>query len=380
MTRKILFLVTEDWYFCSHRLPLAVAMKANGFEVSVVTRVRENGEQIRYAGLKPIPFELSRSGMNLLADLVSIVRLAIIYYKEKPDIIHHVAIKPVLYGTLVARLLGIHCVVNALAGLGWLFTSMNWQAKLLRPLVRFSFRRLLRQSTIIVQNPDDAAVLQCIGVAANRMQLIRGSGVDIKIYTPIPEPKGVPLIILPARMLWAKGVGEFVEAARLLHQQGTVARFALVGEPDIQNPDSVPLTVLETWQKTGIVEWWGQQNDMPQVYAQASIVCLPSYREGLPKSLLEAAACGRPIVTTDAPGCREIVHNGDNGFLVPVKDTTSLTNALVRLIQDPLLRQRMGERGRLRAVSEFSLEQVISRTLAVYQESYSLANSGSYIS
>lgn len=369
MTKKIFYFVTEDWYFCSHRLPLAVAAKADGFEVTVITRVRKHGEQIRHAGLKLVPFELSRRGMNLVTEVAVLYRLAIIYYREKPDIVHHVAIKPVLYGTLAARLTGIRSVVNALAGLGWLFTANNWQAKFLRLLVQIGFYKLLGKSTVIVQNPDDAAVLQRIGVPTNRIQLVRGAGVDINLFLLLPEPVGIPLIILPARLLWAKGIAEFVEAAKRLRQQKIPARFALVGEPDNENPGAVSLRTLEAWQREGAVEVWGHREDMPQVYAQASIICLPSYyREGLPRSLLEAAACGRAIVTTDAPGCREIVHDGDNGFLVPVKDVPALIQALLKLIQDPALRQRMGARGRERVIAEFSLEQVITKTLAIYHE------------
>lgn len=364
---KLLFFVTEDWYFCSHRLVLAVAAREAGFDVTVVTRVREHGEIIRRAGLGLIPFEISRRGMNPLREWRALAHLFTIYRREKPDLIHHVAIKPVLYGTLAARLAGVPHIINAMAGMGWLFTSAKLTARLVKPLVRLTFRILLRQSSVIVQNPDDAALVA--GMGLRDVHLIRGAGVDTQVFHPEPEPDGPLLLVLPARLLWDKGVGEFVEAARQLKAWGIVARFALVGAPDSENPAAVPETQLTAWQDEGVVEWWGQRTDMPQIFAQAHIVCLPSfYGEGIPKSLLEAAACGRPIVTTDAPGCREIVQDGDNGLLVPLRDVPALTEALARLIAAPDMRRRMGERGRALALGGFSQERVIAETLAVYRE------------
>ena len=363
---KLLFFVTEDWYFCSHRLALAVAAREAGFGVVVVTRVREHGEVIRRAGLDLIPFEISRRGLNPFRELGALTRLTDLYRREKPDLVHHVAMKPVLYGTLAARLAGVPHIVNALAGMGWLFTSASLMARFIKPLVALTFRFLLRQTSVIVQNPDDAALMAGIGLG--RTRLIRGSGVDAKAFRPGIEPNGTPLVVLPARMLWDKGVGEFVEAARQLKARGVVACFALVGEPDPENPASVSKAQLAAWHAETVVEWWGQRANMPQILAQAHVVCLPSYREGLPKALLEAAACGRPIVTTNVPGCREIVRDGDNGLLVPVCDAPALAEALARLIADPDMRRRMGERGRALVVGEFSQERVIAETLAVYRE------------
>lgn len=363
---KLLFFVTEDWYFCSHRLALAVAAREAGFEVAVVTRVSEHGEIIRRAGLDLIPFEISRRGMNPFMELAALIRLMAIYRREKPDLVHHVAMKPVLYGTLAARLAGVPHIVNALAGMGWLFTSAKMMARFVKLLVRLTFRFLLRQTWVIVQNPDDAALMA--GAGLESVRLIRGSGVDVEVFRPEPEPAGPPLVVLPARMLWDKGVGEFIEAARQLKERGVIARFALVGEPDPENPATVTEEQLAAWHAETVVEWWGQRDDMAQVYAQAHVVCLPSYREGLPKALLEAAACGRPIVATDVPGCRVIVRDGDNGVLVPVRDAPALAEALARLIADPDMRRRMGESGRALAVGEFSQERVIAETLAVYRE------------
>lgn len=366
--RKIIFLVTEDWYFCSHRLPLAVAAKTAGFDVAVITRVVDHDELIRQSGIRIIPFNISRRSMNPIKELAVILRLCSIYRSERPDIVHHVAIKPVLYGSIAARLTGILHVINALAGLGWLFTSTSKRARLLQAIIRRIFYFLLARSAVIVQNSDDALMLRGLGIAKQRIHLIRGSGVNTVDYAPHPVKGDVPVVVLPARMLWDKGVGEFVEAANQLKMRGVNARFVLVGDPDTQNPASVPERQLLIWQKEGAVEWWGRREDMPQVLSLSHIVCLPSYREGLPKALLEAASCGRPIVTTDVPGCREIVRDGDNGFLVEARNATALADALAKLLADPEMRQQMGKRGREHVLCKFSQEKIVAQVLALYRE------------
>ncbi|MDD5035157.1 MAG: glycosyltransferase family 4 protein [Methylococcaceae bacterium] len=371
MTRprpKLLFFVTEDWYFCSHRLPLALAAQQAGFEVCVLTRVREHGERIRRAGLKLIPLELSRRGTNPLAELGLLLRLIAIYRREQPDLIHQVAIKPVLYGSLAARLAGIPHVVNAIAGLGWLFTSPSTKARLLGHSVVLAFRLLLNRGKLIVQNPNDLEFLLKLGIPPSRIALIQGSGVDVLEFSPSPEPSGPPLVMLPSRQLWDKGIGEFVAAARRLKNAGIAARFVLVGAPDAENPAAISERQLALWQQEGIVEYWGHRTDMAQVFSQAHIVCLPSYREGLPKALIEAAAAGRPIVTTDVPGCREVVRDGENGLLVPVKAVEALADALTKLIEDSSLRARMGAKGREMAVESFSQERICAETLALYRQ------------
>lgn len=365
---KVLFVVTEDWYFVSHRLPLAVAAQKAGFDVAVATRAREHGETIQAAGIRLIPFGLARRRGNPLREVAALARL---YRHESSAIVHHVALKPVLYGALAARLAGMPHVVNAVAGLGWLFTSSGFAARTVRPMICRLLAWLLGapQSRTIVQNPDDFSLLIKMGVPEDRLRLIRGAGVDTEVFTPALESPSEPVTVLfSARMLWDKGVGEFVEAACLLTQAGVKARFVLVGDPDTGNPASVPEATLRGWHGENGVEWWGHRDDMPAVFHTAHIACLPSYREGLPKVLLEAAACGLPIVTTDAPGCREIVRDGDNGFLVPVRDAQALALALRGLIQNADLRAKMGRRGREIVLAEFSQERVIAETLAVYRE------------
>ncbi|CAL1239095.1 glycosyltransferase family 4 protein [Candidatus Methylocalor cossyra] len=367
---KILFFVTEDWYFCSHRLPLAVAAKQAGYEVAVATRVRAHGQAILAAGLRLIPLELSRGGRNPLTEWLTVWRLFRVYRRERPDLVHHVALKPVLYGSLAARLAGVPRVVNALTGLGHIFAESN-RAGLLRWAVKGAIRKLLggRRSRVIVQNPDDLRRLSAAAALDPKaVALIRGAGVDLAQFRPHREPEGPPVVVLAARMLWDKGVGEFVAAATQLTQQGIVARFVLVGDADHENHSAIPTRQLETWKAQGPVDWWGRREDMPAVFAACHIVCLPSYYgEGVPKVLLEAAAAGRPIVTTDMPGCREVVRDGDNGFLVPPKNVSALAAALARLLENPPLRARMGRRGREIAEAEFGVERVIEATLAVYR-------------
>lgn len=370
---KILFFVTEDWFVCSHWLPLIEGAKNADFQVVVVTRTNKHAERILQHGVRLIPFEISRRGSNIFREFNTILRLMEIYRKERPDIVHHVAMKPMLYGSLVSHLLRVPHTVNWVAGMGWLFVSNNWRARILQIVVQRILGMLLRGTSVIVENKDDQAIITNTGVAAQHIHLVRGAGVDTLLYSPSPEPMGVPLVVLPARMLWDKGVGEFVEAATQLKSQGVNARFVLAGEPDMENPASVPEHQLLAWDKEGIVEWWGRREDMPQVLAQSHIVCLPSYREGLPKSLLEAASCGRPIVTTDVPGCREIVHDGDNGLLVEARNAAALADALAKLLANPEMRQQMGQRGRKRVLSEFSQERITAQVLALYREALSCA-------
>ncbi len=364
--RKIIFFITEDWFVCSHWLPLIAGAQGNGYEVVVVTRIDRHREQIVQHGVRVIPFDLSRRGSNFVREFRVILQLMRIYREERPDIVQHIAMKPVLYGSLAAHLVRVPHTVNWVAGMGWLFVSDNWRVKILRIIVKKVLGVLLRGTSVIVENQDDRAIIASIGATAQHIQIVRGAGVDTTLYRPSPEPAGIPVVILPARMLWDKGVGEFVDAARLLRQRGVAARLALVGAPDAENPASVPEPQLIAWQNEGAVEWWGRREDMPEVLAQSHIVCLPSYREGLPKALLEAASCGRPIVTTDVPGCREVVSDGSNGLLVEARNADALAGALEKLLADPGLRLQMGLRGRERALNEFAQEKIVDQVLALY--------------
>lgn len=371
--KKLLFLVAEDWYFCSHRLPLAVAAQRCGYEVVVATRVGRHGAVIEGSGLQLVPLvRLKRSSLNPFSEILAILELASIYRRERPSLVHHVALKPVVYGTLAARLAGVPGTVNALAGLGFVFSSRKFFARSLRPLLILVFRLLLGSSRgrLIVQNSADLATIAQKGIVpSERIRLIRSAGVDLEHYAPRPIGEGVPLVMLAARMLWDKGVGEFVEAARALKDKGVAARFVLVGDTDTENPAAIPREQLAKWHADGIIEWWGYRDDMPQVLSQAQVVCLPSfYGEGIPKVLVEAMACGRPIVTTDMPGCRDLVKEGKNGALVPPRDADALAAALTTLLADRAACTKMGLAGRQMAEAEFSVHRIISETLAVYGE------------
>ncbi len=371
MRPKILFLITEDWYFWSHRLPLARAARDSGFEVIIATHTQDHGELIRTEGFKLIPIQLRRKSRNPFRELLSIIELLDIYRKERPDIVHHVAMKPVLYGSICSRLTKIHLTVNALAGMGYVFISSELPAVVLRALIKPLLRVALNTpgSRLILQNPDDYRLFVEKGlINKEQIIIIRGSGVDTERFACIPEQAGIPVVMLVSRMLWDKGIGEFVDAAKLIRARGIQARFVLVGKTDPDNPASIPVPVLDGWQKSGIVEWWGHREHMPEIYTQAHVITLPSYREGLPKVLLEAASCGRPIVATDVPGCREIVRGGDNGFLVPPYDAEALASSLEHLIVDHELRMRMGGRGREIVLNEFSEKKVVSETMAVYEQ------------
>lgn len=368
--RRLAFFVTEDWYFCSHRLPLAVAARDAGFKVFVVTRETSHGDIIRAAGLTLVPVNLVRRSLNPLRELRFVNTLRGIYNEIRPDLVHHVAMKPVIYGTIAARLAGVPAVVNALAGLGYLFSSESFKARFARPVLRIVLRELLtgRNQRLILQNPDDVEEFRKTRIASgNDVVLIQGSGVDTSQYFVSEAPSGPPVVLLASRLLWDKGVAEFVAAARTIRAARPDVRFVLAGEPDDENPNAVSRKVLEDWVEEGVVEWIGKRDDMPDVFANASIVCLPSYREGLPKVLIEAASCARPIVTTDTPGCREVVQDGLNGFLVPARDSERLTDAIDRLIEDPDMRIRMGRAGRTLVEEKFALQIVIDETLSVYE-------------
>jgi glycosyltransferase involved in cell wall biosynthesis len=371
MKPKLMYVISEDWFFYSHFFERALAASAAGYDVVVLTRERAHGQKIRAAGIRLVPVNFSRRSINPVNEFLSLLRIYLAYRRERPEVLHHVAAKAVFYGSLAA--LFFHrklAIVNAPVGMGYVFASHEWLARLLRPCFRLGYQLLLnpRRSRVIFENADDAAYFVKNGVVrAADTAVIRGAGIDVRKFQPVNSPAGSLVIALVGRMLRDKGVCEFVEAAHRLHDAGVAARFVLVGYPDPENPSSIPLEQLRSWHGQKGVEWWGWEEDMIWTWHQVHIACLPSYREGLPKALLEAAACGLPIVTTDAVGCREVVRNGGNGLLVPIGDAQALADALRTLIFDADLRRRMGEESRARAEREFCSERVISETLAVYR-------------
>lgn len=371
MTRTLMFVVNVDWFFLSHRLPIALEAQRQGYQVHIATGLTDRLDELQRHGLVVHPLALDRSSVGLGNAWRTVAQLWRVFRAVRPDVVHLVTIKPVLLGGLVARLAGVPAVVAAVSGLGFVFMAHGAKAKVRRWLVGALYRVALghRNLKVIFQNPDDLRSLAKIAdLPDSRVTMIRGSGVDLERYIPQPLPGGVPVVVLAARLLADKGLLEFVQAARLLKQRGCHARFALVGTIDPANPTSFTQAELDDWVHEGVVEWWGHRSDMPQVLAAAQLVVLPSYREGLPKVLLEAAACGRAVVTTDVPGCRDAIDPGVTGVLVPVCNAAALADAMEGLINSPARCQAMGDAGRALAESAFDVRQVVAAHLRTYRQ------------
>ncbi|MCK5240812.1 glycosyltransferase family 4 protein [bacterium] len=370
--KKLLFIVNVDWFFTSHRLPIALKAMEEGYEVHLLSAVTDKAEYLERLGLIVHPFSFSRSGKNIFNELACVFGL----YKQiksiKPDLVHLVTIKPVLYGGVAARLAKVPGVVSAISGLGFLFVKrVGVQARLFRYAVLFLYRMAMGHPNqrVVFQNPTDMnALVAAGGVQKDKVRMIRGSGVDLLDYPVLPEPDGVPIVVMASRLLKDKGVHEFIEAVGIVTSKGIKVRFQLIGEPDSGNPESVTAEAVQSWQDEGVVECLGFRSDIADLFARAHIVILPSYREGLPKVLIEAAACGRAVITTDVPGCRDAIELDISGLLVPARDADALAQAMVRLIEDDALRQQMGRAGRDLAEREFGIDKVVAAHLAIYQE------------
>jgi glycosyltransferase involved in cell wall biosynthesis len=368
---RVLLVVNADWFFLSHRLPIARALLNEGFDVSVVAAPERNCQsQFRAEGIRFIPIPLVRRSKSPYKELRLLYALVQLYRSEKPLVVHHVTTKPVLYGSIAASIAGVPFVVNALPGFGYVGISQHRKARFLKALLHVLYKRILSGSRrrVILQNPDDIAALVDLGIVKRKhTALVRGSGVDTEHFNYTPEPRGVPMVLFASRVLWSKGVGEFVDAVRTLRENGIQLRACIAGAPDMENPDAVPIERLISWSAEGTIEWLGNQDEMPRLIAECNIFVLPSYREGLPKVLLEAAACGRAIVSTDTPGCREVVRDGYNGLLVPIRDAAALSAAIGLLLKDPEKRAVFGARGRALVADCFTVETVVRQTLNVYQ-------------
>ena len=368
---RLLYLITEDWYFWSHRLDLAKAARTAGFDVAIATRVTDHGDQIRREGFRLIPIGLERRSRNPMRECASIWELISLYRRERPHIVHHVALKPILYGALAAWWAKIPVVINAFAGLGYTFTERHDRVSPLQPVLTWGLKTAvcLNRSLVLCQNIEDRDRLIQDGIVpADQTRIVAGSGVDTEVFTMTDPPQGIPLVLLPARMLSDKGIMEFVQAARVLQGKGVRARFVLVGRCDDDNPAAIPQSQLLEWVHEGIVEWWGHRDDMAKVYAGASIVVLPSYREGLPKVLLEAAACGKALIATDVPGCRDIVRHQTTGLLVPPRDSTTLAQAIETFLVNERLRDGMGKAARDYVVREFAVPRITAQMVSLYRE------------
>lgn len=366
---KIILFANTDWYLYNFRLQLAIALRQRGADVVLLSPPGDYVARLEEAGFRWIPFRMARRGMNPLVELAAIIRLVRLYRRERPALVHHFTIKCVLYGSVAGRVARVPAIVNAITGLGYVFTGDGLFRRLLRGLVKIWYRLTLSGTQVIFENKDNLStfVSQSL-IKRDSANLVRSAGVDTSIFCPAPEPKGEVVVMLAARMLWDKGVGEFVEAARILRSDGARARFVLVGDTYSDNPAAIPVSQLVEWNREGVITWWGWHDDMPAIIARAHIVCLPSYLEGMPTVLLEAAASGRPVITVDVPGCREAVRPGATGLMVPVRDVNALAIAIHTLICKPGLRSKMGSAGRKMVEQEFSSESVIAGTMAVYQK------------
>lgn len=367
-----------DRFFLSHRIDLARAAMAEGYKVSLIAASsgEEKRAQIEASGVDFIPVELSRQGMNPRYEMKTLLSLRRKYKSIRPNVIHHDTPKPVIYGTLAAWELRRCGVVNTVTGLGSMFTNLH-KGSGVQSLIGRMYQTALRnpRCVTVFENPDDRELFLKLGwVSDKRHALVRGAGVDTDRFSEMAEPPGPVTVVMPARLLLDKGAKEYALAGKILKERGCEIRLAMVGDIDEGNPSSISQEQLDTWTQAGWVEAWGYQSDMPKVLEQAHIVCLPSYREGLPKALIEGAAAGRALVASDVTGCREICLPEVTGLLVPPRDATSLADALERLVQKPELRRALGKRGRALVLEHFSMKRVSDSFLEAYERSFALAH------
>ena len=371
---KIVLFANTEWYLYNFRRSLALALRDAGHEVLLLSPDGPYGEKLLALGLRWQPVPMDRRSLNPLRESLLLAHLVRLLRRERPDIVHGFTIKSAVYGSLAARLAGIRARVNAVAGMGYVFTSDEPKARLLRPLVRILLKLAMDggKARLILQNPDDAALFEHARlVDPSRIRLIPGSGVDTARFYPDPERgrRTQVRVLLPARLLWDKGVAEYAQAARLLHEQNKPVEMLLAGDPDPGNPAAVPEAEVKAWEQKGWLHWLGHVDDMPALLRSVDVVALPtSYGEGLPKSLIEAAACGCALIATDVPGCREVVTHEADGLLVPVRDGAALAAAIARLQEDAAFRMRLAVAGMRKTLERFDERIVIRDTFAVYDE------------
>lgn len=370
---KIVLFANTDWYLYNFRRSLALALHRDGHELLLLSPPGPYGEKLQALGLRWEALPMERRSLNPLREVALLRHLAALLRREQPALVHGFTIKCAVYGSLAARLAGVPARVNAVAGMGYVFTSDDLKARALRPVVRALLRLALdgEGARLILQNNDDVALFERAGlIDRSRIRLVKGSGVDCSRFTKRSgERSSGPLrVLVAARLLWDKGLEEYIAAARELLAEGRRIEFLLAGTPDPGNPAAVPEETVRGWVNEGVVNWLGHVEDMATLLGAVDVVALPSYREGLPKTLIEAAACAQPLITTDVPGCREVVTDGVDGLLVPVRDAKALAHAIRRLHDDPALARRLGEAAWAKAHTEFDERIVIRRTVDVYRE------------
>lgn len=370
---KLILFANTDWYLYNFRRSLALALRDAGHDLLLISPPGAYGTKLQALGLRWQPVPMDRRSLNPLRETAVLWHLWRLFRRERPDVVHAFTIKCAVYGSLCARLAGVPARINAVAGMGYVFASNDLTARLLRPMVNLMMRMVLdgRDARLVLQNPDDAALFEQAGlVDRSRVRLIPGSGVDCERFRPDPlrKPQAATRVLLPARLLWDKGVAEFAEAARRLRARGLAIEFLLAGDPDPGNPAAVPEATVRGWVNEGVLQWLGHVDDMPALFRSVHVVVLPSYREGLPKGLIEAGASGCALVTTDVPGCREVVTDDVDGLRIPPRDPLALADAIARLHDDPVLRVRLAEAARRKAEALFDERIVIARTIEVYRE------------
>ncbi|MDA0340733.1 MAG: glycosyltransferase family 4 protein [Proteobacteria bacterium] len=374
MALHLAFLITEDWYFRQHFLALATAAREIGYDVSVLCRIGERGpeaaEAIRSAGLALHAVDFQRSGLNPFKDLVTRQRISRLYRDLRPDIVHHVALKPIIHGQAAARQAGVAARINFLPGFGHVFTADTLKTKLLRPMVSRALARALKGEGmgLMVMNRDDQQQIAGLAEAdPETVTVLPGTGVDLTRFAEAEEPSGPIIATYLGRFLHDKGLRELVEASSILQQRGTAVTIRLVGAPDPSNPASIDADTLSGWRRDGVVELHPWTDDVPGVWRQAHLAVLPSYREGFGMSLAEAAATGRALIASDVPGCRDVVRDGATGLLVPPRDATALADAIERLARDTDTRRRFAGMARRDAEQRFSLERINRTVLDLYE-------------
>ncbi|MCF4994979.1 glycosyltransferase [Pseudomonas syringae] len=372
MAPVFLMIVNDPAFFVSHRLAVAEGARKAGYRVHIASMDGDAVKRIEDSGFIHHLLPMSRSGSNPLRELFTLFFIWRLLWRIKPVMLHLVTIKPVIYGGIAARLAPVKSVVAAVSGLGFVFLLRGFKATLLRKVVSFFYWLALGKKNlrVIFQNSDDRDLLTGLGVLdLKKAELIRGSGVDLGLYPCVPESDSyLPVICLAARLLRDKGVLEFVEAARILRDRGIKARYQLIGAIDPGNPATITEAETNAWRDEGLVEILGYRKDIAALFADAHLVTLPSYREGLPKVLVEAAACGRAVVTSDVPGCRDAIDPDVTGLLVPVRDSVALADGLQLLIEDKTMRQRMGAAGRVLAENEFNVDNIVQQHLDIYSK------------
>lgn len=371
---KAVLFANTDWYLYNFRRALAMALRETGYDVLLISPPGPYGDKLRALGLRWEPLPMERRSLNPLREMALLGHLVRLLRRERPMLVHGFTIKCAVYGSLAARLAGVSARVNAVAGMGYVFTSSHMKARLLRPVVRGLLRLALggKDARLILQNADDVELFQQAGlVDPAHIRLIRGSGVDCRQFAGVSRTAsgdGRMRVLLASRLLWDKGVAEYVAAIRQLRTQGRAIHALLAGTPDPGNPAAVPESTIRGWVDEGLVAWLGHVDDMAGLLGSVDVMVLPSYREGLPRTLVEAAACGLPLITTDVPGCREVVSDGVDGLLVPMGDSEALAHAIRRLQDDPGFACRLGDAARLKAREQFDERIVIRRTMDVYAE------------